>query len=173
MKQINHSESYLSLKNVREMISSIRDARDKIMIRILYETGCSLVELVQLKVSDVGGNKIKIKHDGLRYSTISGKLAKDIRDYIRGNQLQSESYLLSTRQSAKISEKRVRQLIQNYTKKNPQKFRYYHIAHAYLSGVFIENIAQQLGLTTFRIFQILNKMGLNPQNRYNHFLRRI
>ena len=173
MKKKKNSESYISLKDVRGLISSIRSARDKLMLRILYESGCSLVELVEIKVSDISGNKIKIHHGKLRFSSVSGKLAKDIREYIKGNQLSANTYLISTRQSNKISEKRVRQLILGYTKINPQKFRYFHIAHAYLNGVFIENIAKQIGLTTYRIFQILNNMGLAPQNRYNQFLKRI
>jgi len=146
------SESYLSLQEIRKLISSISDMRDKLMIRLLYETGCTLIELVNIKVSDILGNKIKIfdpETRELRFSRISGKLAKDLSFYIRGNNLSKGYYILSTRQSKQISEKRVRQLIQDYTKKissrkiNPQMFRYYHIIHAYQNGVLLENIAKQ------------------------------
>ena len=177
------SESYLSLQEIRKLISSISDMRDKLMIRILYETGCTLVELVNIKVSDILGNKIKIlepETKEIRFSRISGKLAKDLSFYIKGNNLSKDAYILSTRQSEKISEKRVRQLIQEYTKKissrkiNPQMFRYYHINHAYQNGVLLENIAKQTGITPYRVFQVINEFKIKPrQNLYNQFLIKV
>ncbi len=177
------SESYLSLQEIRKLISSISDMRDKLMIRLLYETGCTLIELVNIKVSDILGNKIKIfdpETRELRFSRISGKLAKDLSFYIRGNNLSKGYYILSTRQSKQISEKRVRQLIQDYTKKissrkiNPQMFRYYHIIHAYQNGVLLENIAKQTGITPYRVFQIINDFKIKPkQNLYNQFLSKV
>ncbi len=120
---------------------------------------------------------IKIKSTSFRVAKISGNLSKDMSLYIQGNKLQG--YVFCTRQSKKISEKRVRQLVQEYTKKigtaiNPIMLRYYHIAHAYLNGVFIEEIAKQLGLTKFRIFQVLQELGINPKsNNYHNFLGRV
>ena len=169
-KENNSSASYLSLQETRLLLNSITDARDKLMIRLLYETGCSIAELVRIKVSDYAGTKVKIidsETKEIRFPGISGKLAKDIKSYIEGNLLSKESYLISTRQSKNISEKRVRQLIQHYTEKilnekiNPQSFRYFHIAHAYLS------------ITPFRIFQVLQEMKISPQNHYNMFLKRV
>jgi len=177
------SVSFMSLSQIREFLSRISSIRDKLMIRILYETGCNISELVEIKVSDVQSNKIRIvdsETNTIRHPKISGKLAKDLRYYIKGNDLKKNSFLISTRQSSKITERRVRQLIQAYSQKfgygkiNPQMFRYYHIAHAYLSGVFQENIAAQLGIKKFRIFQILNQLNITPkQNMYNRFLSKI
>ena len=176
-KEGSDSNKLLSLKELRELISSISNMRDKLMIRILYETGCDLNELVSIKVEDILGNKIKIRN--IRYVKISGKLAKDLKFYIKGNSLSKDSNIISTRQSKKISQRRVRQLIQGYTEKkgygkiNPQMFRYYHVAHAYLNGVYQENMAKQLGIKTYRIFQIINQMNIQPDNMYNKFLTRI
>jgi len=113
----------------------------------------------------------------VRYPQISSKLNKDIKLYIKGNAL--TGYLIATRQSSRISQKRIRQIIQKHTKKvfskkiNPQSFRYYHIAHAYSNGVLLETIAKQLGITTFRIFSILEEFSLAPKHNYNNFLKRI
>lgn len=177
------SESYLSLQEIRKLISSISDMRDKLMIRLLYETGCTLIELVNIKVSDILGNKIKIlepETKEIRFSRISGKLAKDLSFYIKGNNLSKDAHILSTRQSQKISEKRVRQLIQDYTKKissrkiNPQMFRYYHISHAYHNGILLENIAKQTGITPYRVFQVITDFKIKPkQDHYNQFLSKV
>ncbi|MBN2423268.1 site-specific integrase [Candidatus Woesearchaeota archaeon] len=174
---------YLSIDELKNLLSSIKDMRDKLMIKILYETGCTLIELIEIKVADIFSNKIKILDPDTkktRFARISLKLAQDLAFYIKGNNLSADDYVISTRQSPKISEKRVRQLIQYYTSKfintkiNPQMFRYYHIVHAYLSGVFIENIANQLGITTYRIFQVINEIKIQPKkNHYYNFLNKI
>ena len=185
MKSLDNSESslkYLSLKQIRRLINYINNSRDKLMIRVLYETGCSLVELTEIKVKDVLGNKIRIKNsenNEIRFPRISGKLAKDIKLYILGNNLDKDSFLISTRQSESISEKRIRQIIQEYTKEvfsekiNPQSFRYFHIAHAYTNGVLLENISKQIGITTYRIFQILEELNLSTKQNYNKFLKKV
>ena len=58
------------------------------MIRILYETGCTLIELTNIRVTDLNSNKIKIKDqetNKIRYPRISEKLANDLNFYIKGN----------------------------------------------------------------------------------------
>lgn len=161
---------------------SITDVRDKLMIRVLYETGCSLIELTHIQVKDILGNKIKIKNPEtkeIRFSYISGKLAKDIKQFVLGNNLNKDTCLISTRQSSRISEKRVRQLIHFYTqlvfseKINPQSFRYFHIAHAYSNGVLLETISKQIGITSYRIFQIISELNLNTTQNYNQFLKKV
>ena len=180
-KQSSESSlQYLSLREVKFLIKAIENIRDKLSLRILYETGCTLRELVNIKVKDISGNKIKIvdpETKEVRYPQISSKLNKDIKLYIKGNAL--KGHLIATRQSSKISEKRIRQIIQQHTKNifskqiNPQSFRYFHIAHAYSNGVLLETIAKQLGITTFRIFSILEEFSLRPKHNYNNFLKRI
>jgi integrase len=178
----NPSQRYLSLGQVQNLIDSIDDMRDKLLIKILYEAGCSLGELVNIRVSDINEDRIKIigPDKNLRYSRISKKLKTNLSLYIRGNNISNESFVLSTKKSPKISVKRVRQLIQYYTEKagfgkiNPQMFRYYHIVHSYLSGVFIENISSQLGIQRYRIFQILTEFGVKPKKDfYDNFLNNL
>jgi hypothetical protein len=47
-----------------------------------------------------------------------------------------------------------------------------HIVHAYSNGVLLESISRQLGLTTFRIFPIINTEKVTRHN-YTEFLGRI
>ena len=182
LKTSDSSILYLSLKQIRQLIRSIDDARDKLMIRILYESGCTLIELTNIKVKDINGNKIKIfnpENREIRFSFISSKLSKDLRLYILGNNLKKNSNIIATRQSSSISEKRIRQIIQMHTKRvflekiNPQSFRYFHIAHAYKNGVLLESISRQIGITTFRIFKILSELNISPSQNYNQFLKKV
>lgn len=183
VKKITSIESptlkYLTMDQVRHLITSVNDARDKIMIRILYETACTIKELTKIKVEDISGNRIRIKSAAaVRFPKISGTLARDLSLFIKGNQLGRSSFILSTRQGKNISEKRISQLIREYTSGlgiiNPHQFRYFHVAHAYLNGVFIEEISDQLGLTKLRVFQVLREFNVMPRlNNYNNFLGRI
>jgi site-specific recombinase XerD len=170
---------YLTIEDVKKLINSIKDMRDNLMLRLLYETGCTLAELVRIKSSDISGNNIKLKDsvtNELRYSTISRKLESDLFLFIKGNAISNDHCILSTKNKEQISEKRVRQLIQFYSAKvglgkvNPKMLRYFHIAHAYENGVFIDNISSQLGMTNLRIFQIITDMNVRiSKNNYNKF----
>ena len=166
--------NYLTFQQVKQLINSINNSRDKLMLRLLYETGCDVNELVNIKVKDILGNKI---HIGKRFPMISSKLAKDINLYVKGNMLTKESYLISSSRG-QISVKRITQLVQFHTEKhlkkklNPQQFRYYHIIHAYSNGVLLENIASQLGITKLRVFQIIDKLNIKQRNNYGLFLRK-
>jgi integrase/recombinase XerD len=175
----NHNRNYLSSQEVKSLVYSVKDIRDKFVIQILYETGCTLGELVNIKVSDIKDSTIRLTNTDskeTRKSRISSSLYKKLLLYIKGNGLKEKSYIISTRNSENISEKRVRQLIQSYGNKlgyprlNPQLFRYYHIAHAYEKGVFIDNISNQLGIKKFRVFQILTELSVEiKKDTYDNF----
>jgi integrase len=168
---------YLSLEEVRRLITSVEERRDRLIFLILYETGCSLSDVVRIKAEDVAGNTIRIKKPVLRFARISGRLAKELSEYIKGNKI--HTYLFATRQSKSISVKRVRQLFNRHSLKwglklNPLMLRYYHIAHAYINGVFIDDISKQLGITKFRVFQVLQQLPVKPRlNYYNNFLSKV
>ncbi|MFH0874364.1 MAG: site-specific integrase [archaeon] len=160
-------------KELKEFIDSIKDIRDNLSIRILYETGCTLIELVKIKANDVKNNSIAIeKGKAKRVSLISKNLFNDISGYINGNKLSQNSFIISTRQSSHISEKRVRQIIQKYARQkkfkdfNPHMLRYCHVAHAYLDGVYQETIAAQLGINKLRVFQIISELNVIPENNF-------
>jgi integrase len=186
-KQVNpqgsRGENFLKQDEVKKFIDSIRDMRDKLCVSILYETGCLLSELVNLKVFDINEQGLRIINPDTkeaRVIKITSSLSKKILLYIQGNNISKDSYLLSTKKSSQISVKRVRQIIQFYSQKsglgviNPQMFRYYHIAHAYLNTVLIENIASRLGITRYRVFQILEELKVSSgENRYENFLTKL
>ncbi len=152
-------------QEMMDFLKGIRDARDRILVELLYETGCNIREIVRLKVLDVKKDHV-ILGRGRRKSLISTRLAEDITMFIRGNRLTADDCLIRTRQSDSISEKRASQIVVELTAKaglpahNAHAFRYWHVAHAYLEGVYQENIADQTGLKVHRIFQIIRSARL-------------
>ena len=91
------------------LVETLQDLRSKIIYKIILETSCKTLELSQLKVSNITSKEIKFKN---RSVNISKNLKSLIRKFIKENSLKKESFLFSTRQSEKISTKRIRQIIQ-------------------------------------------------------------
>lgn len=94
---------YLDIKQIDLFKSNINNVQHQLMFDIILETGCTLSELVNLKVSD-------IKTD----SRLSKNLSLQLNDYSKD--MSQDSYLFYTRQSPKYSDKRVFQIIKKYAK---------------------------------------------------------
>jgi integrase/recombinase XerD len=170
---------YPTQREMRVFLDSIPYARDRLMARILYETGCTISEMVGLKASDLSGKMMKLRSDPLRFAQISGKLAKALHEYVQGNGIKGSSLIFSTRQGKGISGRRARQILEEsffkvFSKKmNPHKIRYCHIAHAYRSGVLLESIAKQVGITSYRAYRIVEEAKFSPVHDYQNFLGRV
>ena len=155
---------YLSKKEFNRLKNQIDNSRDQLLLNLLYETGCTVNELINIKVKDIHfGKKIikfpseSTKSNKSKISFISKTLTEKIKKF---TEKQISSYLFVTRQSSQITTKRVRQLIQFYSQKaglgkiNPQVIRYTHIAHALEKGIPLTVIQKQVGMERLRILQI-------------------
>ncbi|MBW3004048.1 site-specific integrase [Candidatus Woesearchaeota archaeon] len=157
--------TYLSIKELHRFVNSISSTRDKLIVKTLFETGCTVNELIHIKIDDIDFTKNVIyfpaestKSNKQKRSIISRSLASKIKVYVKDCK---QEYLFSTRQSAMMTTKRVRQLVQFYgklanfpEKLNPQTLRYSHIAHALENGISLIAIQEQTGLEKLRLMQI-------------------
>ena len=163
---------YLSKEELDIFRAAIQNRRDLLLLNILYETGCTVNELVNIKIQDIDFEKNTIsfppestKSGKSRTSFISGTLARRIKNH------KDSGYLFTSRQSSKITTKRVRQIIQSYSKSaglgkiNPQVLRYTHIAHALERSIPITAIQKQVGMEGLRIVQIYE--SLVPEEKEN------
>ena len=66
--------NWLDKKDLDKLISQTSSARNKLILQILYETGCSTSELVKIKVKDVKDKNIQIKGKTPHKALISNKL---------------------------------------------------------------------------------------------------
>ncbi|MFC1800612.1 tyrosine-type recombinase/integrase [Nanoarchaeota archaeon] len=137
--------------------------RDQLILNILYETGCTVNELVNIKIKHINFRNRTIKFppestktNKKRFSFISPALAKQIKKFSS----EQKEFLFSSRQSPQLTTKRVRQIIQSYSeaaglgKINPQIIRYTHIAHALERGIPLTAIKKQIGIGRLRIVQV-------------------
>ena len=188
---IRRGIDYLSTKEIRDLINYIDSKRDKLIVRILFETGCTVNELVNIQIKDIDFNQKLIyfppeitKSTRPKKSLISDSLASFIKSYIvsslrsRSNAAYIEKkYLFSTRQSQAMTTKRIRQILQFYgqalhfpKKLNPHVLRYSHIAHALDSGISLKSIQKQIGIEKFRLMQIYDLI-MPDKDDYNKFFR--
>ncbi len=182
----------LDEEELKLLEKSIGPERDKLLLKILYETGCTVNEAVRIRIDDLDlfGGKINFpaentKSKKAKTSIISRELAETIKEYLEKKQQeekkrsdekpkgQPSNYLFSTRQSGRMTTKRVRQLLQKHGQKAgigkvlPQMIRYAHIIHAINKGLPLEAIAKQTGLDKIRIIQIYDATSQEePQEQY-------
>ncbi len=154
----------LSKRDFSRLKDQIDNDRDKLILNVLYETGCTVNELVKIKIKEIDFEKKIIKFPSAstksnkpRVSYISKNLVNEITEYIKNH---DSPNLLASRQSSQITTKRVRQLIQSYSQKaglgkiNPQVIRYTHIAHALEKGITLAAVQKQVGMERLRMVQI-------------------
>ncbi len=176
-----HPIRYLSFEEWEKLKSQKKNTRDDLIINLLYFTGCTVNELVNIKIKDIDFKEkiLKIRkntsrNNYFRQVYLSEKVIKKIRNYIIT--ARPENYLLSTRQSKKMSTKRVRQIIQELCsmikikETTPQIIRYTHIAHAYKKNIPIDAIQKQVGIRRSRAIEIFNQLKITRlKDAYKEF----
>ena len=172
---------YLTFEEWEKLRSFKKLRRDDLILTILYSTGCTVNELVNIKVRDIDfSNRIltirknNSRNKSLRKVYLSQKVIDKIKNFIEENQ--SGEYLFSTRQSKKMTTKRVRQIVQKLCAKikikdaTPQILRYTHIVHAYKMNIPVDAILRQVGLRRSRAIEIFNQLKLsNLEEAYKQF----
>ena len=94
---------YLSSKEYSDILDIVEILRDKLIISFLFETGCTVSELVDVRVKHVNTdeNKVSIPAEkgAARTSLISEELKKDIVKFISRRKKKGDDYLFSSRES--------------------------------------------------------------------------
>lgn len=172
---------YLSYEEWEKLKSFKKLARDDLILTILYSSGCTVNELVNIRLKDIDFSKRILtirktcsRNKSLRRVYLSKKVIDKIKIFIEQNE--STDYLFSTRQSKKMTTKRVRQIVQKLCSKlnipdaTPQIIRYTHIAHAYKQNIPVDAILRQVGLRRSRAIEIFNQLKLSDvEKAYEEF----
>lgn len=133
--------------------------RERLVLRLLYETGCTVSELCKLRTSDfkegllhIGKRRLKLT-DLTRQFLLKTCPARRVRheagyQYARN----ASSFLFTTRESTSISPRRVEQLLATLGKRvlgssvTPQQLRATRISHDIEAGLPIAEIERKVGL---------------------------
>jgi integrase len=156
-------KSFLKNDEIQILKNSIKDDRHSIYFSVLLETGCTISELVNLKVEDIKTSTILIGVPK-RNVSVNDELISRIKKLI--NEKSVEGHIFKSRQSGQISDTRVFQILQNYGKTNnielnPQILRNTKIAVMLQFGIDKATIERELGIKRleFGSYGLLNKNG--------------
>lgn len=174
--------TYLEVGEVIRLVRGMSSLRDKLIILLLYETGCSVTELINIKLKDIRNRSCEIviessvRSNEPRIAQVSKELLDTVKEYLLEKKKErsvASNYLLSTRQSRSMTQKRIQQILSEYKSKSgekitPQILRYTHIAHAYSEGVGVGEITRQVGLKRSRAIEIFSQLK-SKTNGYDKF----
>jgi integrase/recombinase XerC len=170
---------YLSHNQWQHLKDLQKPRRDQLILEILYSTGCTVNELVNIKISDfdLKANQLAIRPGNARNKEprkvyITDGLAASVKHFAQGN----TGYLFFTRQSDRMTTKRICQLVQKYCRlckisnASPQILRYTHIVHAYEKKIPLSAIQKQVGLKRSRAIEIFQQLPeLEEKDAYKRF----
>ena len=174
------SLKYVDVDHIRKLVSNAKTERDKIIILILFETGCTVNELVNIRVRDIEGSTIHFiasitRNNHPKFARISDRLKSMIESYLKTRNTTKTSYIFEARLNKKITTKRVRQIIQALGKTigrtvNPQTIRYSHLVHALRMAIPLNEISRQTGIMKSRLVQLLTDLELpSSKDAYDRF----
>jgi len=150
-------ESDLEAEKVGAYFSKdFKGIRNLLIIEIFYQTGIRLSELINMKISDIQNESIKVlgKRNKERVIPISNNLIQKIKAYIilRGQLNTTEENLFIRENGKKIYEKLVYRIINiylsshtNIEKRSPHVLRHTFATHMMNNGVGLEVLKNLLG----------------------------
>jgi len=168
VKQKRYVIDYLNRVQWSKLKNLEKNSRDDLILTVLYEAGCTVNELVHIKMIDFNFsvNTLRIGKKSARNSSermvyISGSLISKIELFRKENP--ESPFLLYTRQSKSMTTKRIRQIIQKMFSSigiegGPQTIRYTHIVHAYKKKIPLDAIQRQVGLKRSRAIEIFSQL---------------
>lgn len=142
----------LSKDQIKSLRSVAKNKNHLLILDTLLETGCTLTEFTNIKRVDVSEESINI--DGRKI-----KISKDLSERLRE---EKSEYVFSTRQSSKISDKRVFQILKKLSKAagieglSPQVLRNTKTLGMASKGFSAKEIQKQTGIKNTGI----NHLGL-------------
>lgn len=176
--------TYLKVREMKKLFNRNMSIRDALILNVLYETGCTVKEATMIKLSDIDGVEGVIyinKNQGIkeRVSYVSGNLILKVKKFYKKefgifnieSKENNSRYLFSTRQSKKITTRRIRQIVKDNCKKigvlnaSPKLLRYTHIVHAYEKGMPINLIQKQVGIKKSRAIEVFCNLKEIDNNR--------
>ena len=136
-----HSDSYVgkedvfSIEHIRAMLNTVPNQRDRLLIKLMLKTGCTVSELVCIRVEDVSADSVSLAGKSRRRKRkveLSSGFAEELDRYIKSKRSEktSSTYLFSSRQSKKLNPRRVQQIVKDSLGISPGDLRKIWLAEA-------------------------------------------
>lgn len=167
--QVSHQLSrrlpyYLTPEEAHQIIDAAGNERDRLLLRLLWETGVRVSEAIRIKLGDVSRDGIRIlgKGGSERVVFVQDGLVSAILFYAQEKPLDRNDYLFQSRKGGHVSKQRTDQVIKDAAKRaNLQRNVHAHLfRHGYAINFLncsgrLDALQEQLGhrdINTTRIY---------------------
>jgi site-specific recombinase XerD len=168
---------YLKQDELRGLLEAPRRMRDRLIIKLLYETGMRVGELCSLTIGDVDleSGEITIQEakrhkEGRKVPLVSSWTKSMLRDYIGTRKIRKDPLFISNKRG-QLSRRQVERLVWNYgetigldkDKRHPHVLRHTHAVHALKSGIDLRTLQQNLGHSSIEVTAIYLTMDIDDR----------
>lgn len=151
--------------------------RDRLIIKLLYETGMRVGELTTLTIGDVDleAGEITIQEakrheEGRKVPLVNSWTKSMLRDYIGTRKIRRDPLFVSNKRGP-LSRRQVERLIEKYgqivgldkDKRHPHVLRHTHAVHALKSGIDLRTLQQNLGHSSIEVTAIYLTMDIDDR----------
>ena len=155
---------YLTPEDVHRLIAAAENDRDRLFLRLLWETGARVSEAIPIKLADVGRNGIRVLGKGgkERVIFIQDSLVSAILFHAQEQRLEREDYLFPSRKGGHITKQRADQIIKRAASRaclqrgvHAHLFRHGYAINFLNCGGRLDALQEQLGhrdINTTRIY---------------------
>ena len=155
---------YLTPEEAHQLIVATENERDRLFLRVLWETGVRVSEAISIKLADVGRDGIRVLGKGSRERVVfvQDGLVTAILFYGQEKGLERNDYLFASRKGGHITKQRADQIIRRATKKatigrnvHAHLFRHGYAINFLNCGGRLDALQEQLGhrdINTTRIY---------------------
>jgi len=168
---------YLKEDELKALLEAPRRMRDRLIIKLMYETGMRVGELasltigdVDLEASEVTIQRAKRHEEGRKVPIVNSWTKTMLRDYI-GTRKNRKDPLFVSNKRGPLSRRQVERLVSNYAeavgierdKRHPHVLRHTHAVHALKSGIDLRTLQQNLGHSSIEVTAIYLTMDIDDR----------
>ena len=155
---------YLTPEEVHRLIEVTEDERDRLLLRLLWETGARISEAIGLTLGNVGRKGVRVlgKGDRERVIFVQDSLVSAILFYAQEQGFDREDYLFPSRKGGHITKQRADQIIKRAARRaglqrgvHAHLFRHGYAINFLNCGGRLDALQEQLGhsdINTTRIY---------------------
>ncbi len=168
---------YLKQDELKALLEAPRRMRDRLIIKLLYETGIRVGELTALTIGDVDldAGEITIQEakrheEGRKVPLVNSWTKSMLHDYIGTRKMRKDPLFVSNKRGP-LSRRQVERLIGNYgqrigldkDKRHPHVLRHTHAVYALKSGIDLRTLQQNLGHSSIEVTAIYLTMDIDDR----------
>jgi site-specific recombinase XerD len=146
-------------------LSHVRDNTHRLIVKMLFSTGIKLNELTRIRVHDIEftQNSLSVSGEKSRQIALSQGLALQIKSFVEERELRPEAFLFSSRENNFMTEKRIFQIIKQYSlessiKVNPKILRNSFIANSFAQKIPVEELSRITGIRNIEKFHLYGSL---------------